>query len=59
MTQRVEVKDGLPFASTGEPTIDMSFPTTPGFASAATISVATAVELVAALETKLEEIDRR
>jgi pantoate kinase len=58
MAQKVEVKDGLPFASTGEPTIEFTVPTSPGFATAATISVATAVELAAALEAKLEEIDR-
>jgi hypothetical protein len=58
MAQKVEVKDGLPFASTGEPTIDFTIPTTPGFSTGATISLETARTLILALQAKLEEIDR-
>lgn len=60
MAQRpVEVKEGLPFASTGEPTLDFTVPTSPGFSTGATISLETARTLILALQGKLEELDRR
>ncbi len=59
MAQQIEIKDGLPFAGTNEPTLDITFPTSPGWSTGATISVETARELVRAIQEKLNEIDHR
>jgi hypothetical protein len=54
----VRIQAAEPFASNpGEPTLDMDFPTTPGFRTGATVSIATARELAAALQAKLAKLD--
>lgn len=56
----VRVEIAAPFASTpGEPTLDMSFPTTPGFSSGAGISQQTARDLIRELQAALDEIAGR
>lgn len=59
MSERpVRVEIAPPFASTpGEPTLDMSFPTTPRHRSGAGISQQTARDLIRELQTVLDEIN--
>lgn len=58
MPQSVTVRIAAPFASApDEPTLDMQFPTSPRFGSGATISQATARELIAKLQAGLAEIE--
>jgi hypothetical protein len=57
MAKEVKVESGLPFASTREQTLAISFPTSPGFSTGATISIATARELAEALIAKLESLE--
>jgi hypothetical protein len=55
--QQVQVEIAQPFASNpGEPTLDFTIPTTPGFSTGATISQATARELIKKLQATLDEI---
>jgi hypothetical protein len=57
MASEVSITDGLPFASNSEPTLEIKFPTTPGFSTGATISIQTARELTEALLAKLDTIE--